>query len=123
MSFNPDDLTSDPIQRVRLLTGDISDFPILEDGVYEFQIFQAETEDLAALECLDNIINFITLNPTQVSLGDTTSIVYDLRAFERRRSALLDRINSQAAGTGKVPILISTDRKDWSDFDFFNYEK
>ncbi len=123
MSFEVNDLTTDPIQRVRLTTGDISDFPILEDGIYEYQIFLTDTEDEAALECLDNIINFITLNPTQVALGDTTSIVYDLKAFENRRDALVKRINSDSTGNDKVPVIIQTDRKDWNDFNFFQYEK
>ena len=123
MSFNVNTLTTDPIQRVRLLTGDISDFPILEDGIYEFQLFQSLTEEKAALECLDNIINFITLNPTQVGLGDATSVVYDLKAFENRRTALQQRISSDDTGSDKAPIIISTDRKDWTDFDFFQYKK
>ena len=122
MSFNPNTLTTDPIQRVRLLTGDISEFPILEDGIYEFQIFQTETEEKAALECLDNIINFIVLNPTQVGLGDAKSVVYDLKAFENRRDALLRRINTDSTGKDKTPIIIKTDREDWTDFDFFQYK-
>lgn len=122
MSFNPNTLTTDPIQRVRLLTGDISEFPILEDGIYEFQIFQTETEEKAALECLDNIINFIVLNPTQVGLGDVKSVVYDLKAFENRRDALLRRINTDSTGKDKTPIIIKTDREDWTDFDFFQYK-
>ena len=122
MSFNPNKLTTDPIQRVRLLTGDISDFPILEDGIYEFQIFQTDTEEKAALECLDNIINFIVLNPATVSLGDATSSAYDLKAFEDRRTALLKRISADIKGNDKAPIIIKTDRKDWTDFDFFQYK-
>lgn len=123
MSFDVNNLTTDPIQRVRLLTGDISDFPILEDGVYEYQIFETDTEQEAALECLDNIINFIVLNPTQVGLGDATSVVYDLKAFEDRRTALQRKINSDTNGVEKTPIIISTDREDWSDFDFFQYKR
>lgn len=123
MSFDVNDLTTDPIQRVRLLTGDIGDFPILEDGIYEFQIFQFPTEEEAALECLDNIINYITLNPTQTVLGSAAQVQYDLSVFERRRSALINKINTDTSNKTKVPVVISTDRKDWSDFDFFQYKR
>lgn len=123
MSFDVNKLSSDPIQRLRLTTGDISEFPILEDGVYEFQLFQSATEDEAALVCLENIINFVTLNPTQVTLGDAKAIVYDLNAFESRYEALKFKIEAGATGSPKTPIIIKSDRKDWSDFDFFKYKK
>ena len=57
MSFNPDKLGLDPIQEVRLLTGDLDQIsPILEDSVYEFLLIQNSNNVLyTALDALEAI--------------------------------------------------------------------
>lgn len=123
MSFNPAGLTDDPIQRVRLLVGDISEFPILDDNIYDYQILNTTTELDAALEILDNIINYLTLNPISATIGDTSYVSYNLVDFEERRHELLEK---KAKGTDKyvkAPVVIRSDRKDWSDFDFLKYKR
>lgn len=123
MSFNPNDLGSDPIQRVRLLTGDVGDDPILDDNVYEFQILQYNNEIDAAIVVLENIISYITVNPQQEKIGNVEFQQYELKEFEKRRRELINKKVSNGNLFNKAPVIIKSDRKDWNDFEFLKYKK
>ena len=64
MSFDPHKLSSDPIQRIRLMVGDTTTFPMLEDSVYQFLYLSNNNDELAtAIEAAESIINSLVLNP------------------------------------------------------------
>ena len=64
MSFDPNKLSSDPIQRIRLMVGDTTTFPMLEDSVYQFLYLSNNNDELAtAIEAAESIINSLVLNP------------------------------------------------------------
>lgn len=122
MSFDSNDLASDPIQRVRLLTGDVGDDPILDDNIYEFHILTLGDEIDAAIVTLENIISYLTLNPQQEKIGNITYSQYDLKDFEKRRKELINKKVTQGNLTPSAPVIVRSDRKDWNDFDFLKYK-
>lgn len=122
MSFDSNDLASDPIQRVRLLTGDVGDEPILDDNIYEFHILTLGDEIDAAIVTLENIISYLTLNPQQEKIGNITYSQYDLKDFEKRRKELINKKVTQGNLSPAAPVIVRSDRKDWKDFDFLKYK-
>jgi len=122
MSFDSNDLATDPIQRVRLLTGDVGEEPILDDNIYEFHILSLGNEIDAAIVTLENIISYLTLNPQQEKIGNVTYSQYDLKDFEKRRKELINKKVTQGNITPAAPIIIKGDRNNWCDFDFLKYK-
>lgn len=117
MSFDSGTLTTSAITRVRLTVGDISeDWPILEDSVYEYLLLSNNSDEhVAAIEALENIINFYALNPTNETFGDISGSQFNIKVMERRLTNL--KLSNGKVGVQPVPILLKTDRKNWNDFD------
>lgn len=120
--FDSGDLATDPIARVRLLCGDIGDQPILDDNIYEFQILKFNDELDAAIECLENIISYLTLNPQEEKIGNVTYSNYDVKEFENRRKDLINKKVNQGKFIGEIPVVVRSDRKNWNDFDFLKFK-
>ena len=120
MSFNPDRLGLDPIQEVRLLTGDLDQIsPILEDSVYEFLLIQNSNNVLhTALDALEAIISYLLTQPLQGVVGDVMNIYGNVRDYEKRLDSLRQKITMGSNKARKVPVVITTDRDNWNDFDF-----
>ena len=120
MSFNPDRLGLDPIQEVRLLTGDLDQIsPILEDSVYEFLLIQNSNNILyTALDALEAIISYLLTQPQQGMVGDVMNTYSNVRDYEKRLDSLRQKIAMGSNKSIKVPVVITTDRDNWNDFDF-----
>lgn len=120
MSFNPDRLGLDPIQEVRLLTGDLDQIsPILEDSVYEFLLIQNSNNILyTALDALEAIISYLLTQPQQGMVGDVMNTYGNVRDYEKRLDSLRQKIAMGSNKSRKVPVVITTDRDNWNDFDF-----
>ena len=120
MSFNPDRLGLDPIQEVRLLTGDLDQIsPILEDSVYEFLLIQNSNNVLyTALDALEAIISYLLTQPLQGMVGDVMNTYGNVRDYEKRLDSLRRKISMGDNKVRKVPVVITTDRDNWNDFDF-----
>ena len=120
MSFNPDRLGLDPIQEVRLLTGDLDQIsPILEDSVYEFLLIQNSNNVLyTALDTLEAIISYLLTQPLQGMVGDVMNTYGNVRDYEKRLDSLRRKIAMGSNKARKVPVVITTDRDNWNDFDF-----
>ena len=118
MSFDSGKLVSSAIQRIRLTIGDISeDWAILEDDVYEYLLYNnGSDEQAAAIEALENIINYYSLNPTDEAFGDVSGKRFDIRVMEKRLEALKTKSTKDSSGVSRVPIMLRSDRKDWNDF-------
>ena len=107
------------IGRVRLLTGDTATDEIdqyLADNIYEW--FLAENGgDIyeAAIEALESIINQLSLTPERWRIGDAEEYRANIDTLERRLDAL--KLKRNRVRKSPIPIVIHTDRKDWSDFD------
>lgn len=118
MSFNPNALATSSIQRVRLLCGDILDFPLLEDSVYQYLILKNDSNELdAAIEAVENIINMLVFNPTDEDVGQVgqkTRSVSDFRAILQN---LQDQKYLDANKTRRLPMLLRSDRTSWNDID------
>lgn len=118
MSFNPNALATSPIQRVRLLTGDILDFPLLEDSVYQYLILKNDNSEIdAAIEAVENIINLLVFNPTDEDVGQVGQKTRSVSDFRNILQNLKDQKFLDANKAKAVPMFIRNDRKDWNDID------
>lgn len=116
MSFNPNALATSPIQRVRLLTGDILDFSLLEDSVYQYLILKNDNNELdAAIEAVDNIINMLVFNPTDEDVGDVGQKTRSVSDFKTILQNLKDQKYLDANKTRKIPMMVRSDRTSWND--------
>ena len=116
MSFDPNKLSSDPIQRIRLMVGDTTTFPMLEDSVYQFLYLSNNNDELAtAIEAAESIINSLVLNPLDDSVGTASQKTRTLREMERRLTELQNKKIKDSSGSQRIPVVIRTDRKDWND--------
>lgn len=118
MSFDPNMLATSPIQRVRLMVGDIRvDDPILEDSVYTYLLMKNGNSEIdTAIEALETIITVLTVNPQDEKIGDVEFRITTLEEMSNR----LVYIKGQKENAQNVPIIVRTDRKNWNDFDFFH---
>lgn len=118
MSFNPNALATSPIQRVRLMVGDVRvDDAILEDSVYMYLLQKNGNSEIdTAIEALETIITVLTVNPQDEKIGDVQFRITTLQDMENR----LIYIKGQKESAKNVPIVIRTDRKNWDDFNFFH---
>lgn len=70
--FDANKLASDPIQRIRLLAGDLDEFPLLEDSIYEYFYETNHYDELgSAIEAVETIITMLVMNPNDVEVGDS----------------------------------------------------
>ena len=108
----------DELQQIRLLVGDNAtdtSSQLLSDDVYQFLLDEANGDKhQAAIDALEAIINEIALSPARWELGDAMEERASLPALERRLSQL--KAKADRAKNAPVPVLIRSDRKDWSDF-------
>lgn len=118
MSFNPNTLATSPIQRVRLLVGDVLDFPLLEDSVYQYLILKNNNVEIdAAIEAVENIINMLVFNPTDEIVGSVGQKLPSVSDFRNMLQNLKEQKYLDANRTKRIPMVVRSDRKDWSDFD------
>lgn len=112
-------LATDAIARVRLLTGDLEETdPILDDGTYEYILLNNNSNELdTAIECLEVILTYLTVNPAWQELGSVSYRNMNLEMVESRIANLKQRKTLDAAKSKKIPIMVRTDRKNWNDID------
>lgn len=112
-------LSNSYIERIRLLVGDTDvEWEYLEDPTYEYLYFDnAQNELLTAVAALENIINYVALNPESETLGQVNGKGMGIDALERRLTSLKIKAANNGADVGKVPIVLRSGRKNWDDFD------
>lgn len=118
-------LSTSYIARIRLTVGDTDvEYAFLDDSVYEFLYFEnAQNELDTAIAALENIINYIALNPTAEALGAVSGSGVTVLTLEARLNELKSRKTKDAKGIKRIPIMIRSDRKDWSDINKLFYKE
>lgn len=102
------------IQQLRLIVGDVSlDYPFLDDSTYSWLLETYPTQNSAAVEALEMIINQIALSPHSIKTDAVTEIGPMVANLEARLKSLKSK--QQVSATG-FPMLVKSDRKDWKDF-------
>lgn len=102
------------IQQLRLIVGDVSvDYPFLDDNTYSWLLETYPTQNSAAVEALEMIINQIALSPHSIKTDAVTEIGPLVHNLEARLKSL--KAKQQVSSTG-FPILVKSDRKGWDDF-------
>lgn len=101
------------VHRMRILTGDYSqDEPFLEDSIYVWLYGKNGNSEIdGAIEALESIINNIALTPSRWRVGEAEEWSASVQVLEAR----LKDLRSRKAGR-KVPVILSSDRKNWKDF-------
>jgi len=102
------------VDQMRLNTGDfIEDEPYLEDSIYVYFYNLAGNSVIdGSIMALESIINNIALSPQRWQIGDASETGPLITALNERLVSL------QSRRTGaKVPVILHSDRKNWSDFD------
>ena len=102
------------VDQMRLNTGDfIEDEPYLEDSIYVYFYELAGNSVIdGSIMALESIINNIALSPQRWQIGDASETGPLITALNERLVSL------QSRRTGaKVPVILRSDRKNWSDFD------
>ena len=110
MALNPNTI----VGQMRLNTGDfIEDEPYLEDAVYVWLYEQNGNSVIeASIAALESIINNIALSPASWRIDDVAETAQSIESLERRLVTLKLKRTSV-----KAPVVISSDRKSWCDFD------
>ncbi|AXQ66436.1 MAG: hypothetical protein [Caudoviricetes sp.] len=110
MSLDPNNF----VAQMRLNTGDFQeDEYYLEDAVYVHFFRQAGNSVIeGSILALESIIANIALSPIKWTLGDSSETAPQVVQLNERLIALKKRKNNNT-----VPVLISSDRKSWCDFD------
>ena len=106
--------TPSAIQQLRLIVGDVSiDYPFLDDNTYTWLIETCPTQNGAAVEALEMIINQIALSPQSIKTDAVTEIRPLVASLEARLNSL--KAKQQVSSTG-FPLLVKSDRTSWNDF-------
>ena len=106
--------TPSSIQQLRLIVGDVStDYPFLDDNTYTWLIEIYPTQNEAAVEALEMIINQIALSPQSIKTDAVTEIRPLVASLEARLKSL--KAKQQVSATG-FPLLVKSDRTSWNDF-------
>ena len=102
------------VDQMRLNTGDfIEDEPYLEDSIYVYFYNLAGNSVIdGSIMALESIINNIALSPQRWEIGDASETGPLITALNER----LVSLKSRRTGA-KVPVILRSDRKNWSDFD------
>jgi len=101
------------VGRMRLLTGDY-DGQYLSDDIYTYLYASSANSEIdGAIEALESIVNNLALSPQREVTGDIEVWNASVTALQARLEDLKTRRNR----TTRVPVLLKTDRKSWSDFD------
>ena len=102
------------IQQLRLIVGDVStDFPFLDDNTYTWLLETCPTQNSAAVEALEMIINQIALSPQSIKTDAVTEVGPLVASLEKRLSSL--KAKKQINATG-FPMIVKSDRTSWDDF-------
>ena len=102
------------IQQLRLIVGDVStDYPFLDDNTYTWLIETYPTQNGAAVEALEMIINQIALSPQSIKTDAVTEVRPLVASLESRLKSL--KAKRQVSATG-FPLLVKSDRTSWNDF-------
>lgn len=119
MAFDSGTLVSSAISRVRLKVGDINvDYPILDNTVYEYLLYENGSDELdTAIQALENIINYYSLNPTDEVFGLVSGKGYDPKQMEKRLAALKESKYTDTSGSKRIPVMVHSGRSNWDDFD------
>jgi len=106
--------TPSAIQQLRLIVGDVStDYPFLDDNTYTWLIETYPTQNEAAVEALEMIINQIALSPQSIKTDAVTEVRPLVANLEARLKSL--KAKQQVSTTG-FPLLVKSDRTSWNDF-------
>lgn len=118
MSYNPNLLATDPIQRIRLMVGDIYSFPLLEDGTYDYLYLINEGNELdAAINAVEIIINMLVLNPKDEAVGGVNQKQVSVSDLQAVLQKLQDRKDLDAQKVRKIPTIIKANKQGWKKFD------
>ena len=102
------------IQQLRLIVGDVSvDLPFLDDNTYTWLLETYPTQNGAAVEALEMIINQIALSPQSIRTDAVTEIGPLVANLEARLKSLKAK---QQVGVTGFPLVIKSDRTSWEDF-------
>ena len=103
------------IQQLRLTVGDVSiDYPYLDDNTYSWLLETYPTQNGAAIEALEMIINQIALSPQSIKTDAVTEVGPLVASLESRLNSL--KAKTQVSATG-FPMLVKSDRTSWKDLD------
>lgn len=102
------------VSQMRLNTGDfLEDELYLEDAIYVHFYSQAGNSVIdGSILALEAIIANIALSPTKWTIGDASETAPRVVELNDRLVAL-----KQRKSNNKVPLLLSSDRTSWCDFD------
>ena len=102
------------IQQLRLIVGDVSiDYPFLDDNTYTWLLETYPTQNSAAVEALEMIINQIALSPQSIKTDAVTEIGPLVANLEARLKSL--KAKQQVSVTG-FPMIVKSGRTNWDDF-------
>lgn len=106
--FDSDKLSTDPIQRIRLMVGDITEFPLLEDSVYEYLYYVNDTNEVkTAIEALNNIITALVTNPADERIGSIDVKTSTLQMLTDNLRRLEDKEYEDKQGVKRIPMKVS----------------
>lgn len=102
------------VSQMRLNTGDfLEDELYLEDAIYVHFYSQAGNSVIdGSILALEAIIANIALSPAKWTIGDASETAPRVVELNDRLVAL-----KQRKSNNKVPLLLSSDRNSWCDFD------
>lgn len=104
------------LEQVRLQIGDVDEEEqYLDDDQIMFFLQDNSNVVLdASIACLEVIIASIALAPAQLKVGAITEYAPEIAGLENRLKALKEK---KAKGSGKMPFLVHSDRRNWDDID------
>lgn len=104
------------IDQVRLQIGDLDEEEqYLDDDQITFFLQENGNKVMdASIACLEVIIASIALSPESLKVGEITEYAPKLEGLERLLAALIAKKNK---GSGKMPFVVKSDRRNWCDID------
>ena len=105
------------IERIRLVVGDTDvEYEYLVDSVYDFLYYDNGQDELkTAIAALENIINYLALNPESETLGQVMGKRMSMKSLEDRLLNLKAKQTADSDGNIRLPMMIRSNRTDWSD--------
>jgi hypothetical protein len=115
--FDPNKLATSAIQRVRLKVGDVLDYQLLEDSVYQYLLLTNDNNELdTAIEAAENIITYLIMNPTDESVGSVGQSTGKASDFEKVLVRLKQEKEDKTVSK-RIPMIVTSDRSNWNDID------
>ena len=116
------------VDRIRLTVGDTNpEWYFLEDHVYEWCYYENDSNELkAAIAALEYILNYVSLNPEDETLGQVAAKGMSTSVLERRLADLKqkDALSGKKAAAGAIPMIVHGGRNGWDDVDkIFNWQE